>query len=323
MIELELKGKTIAIPSKWEELDSRQFIYLAGLLNNLATGSISVAEVRMLFLCHCLHVNISRKKLTHDAYANIYAISLQLKFIFSIEYDPKDIEAVSLETRKLIRKTPASELPETPEIRFCKRLTHKYVIESVFCRQLLPVVKIGKYKAAKGYTVNISFGVLSTSLTALQFIEASEILSSEQSALKMPLLASILYSPLPYNSEAAHANATRFANIQASVLTAISINFQAFTAYLFKRSEFALLNHSKPGKAASISTGMLETLFNLSSDGLGDAATIKQLNVIEFLTIMRKKLIESVRTMNDMGKKLPDIEEETHLPIEIIKNIVQ
>jgi hypothetical protein len=57
-----------------------------------------------------------------------------------------------------------------------------------------------------------------------------------------------------------------------------------------------LLTELEETKVSAISTGALESLYNLSSDGFGDIETIEQMNVIQYLTILRKKIIDTVRS---------------------------
>ena len=125
-----------------------------------------------------------------------------------------------------------------------------------------------------------------------------------------------------YDSAGAHRLASEFASLTEYELQAIAFNFQAFNNYLFSQTEFRLLTASKEGKNSTISTGALESLYNLSNDGLGDITVIEQMNVINYLTILRKKIIETVRSMSSMKMEKVDIEEETGLPIHIINQIL-
>ena len=67
---------------------------------------------------------------------------------------------------------------------------------------------------------------------------------------------------------------------------------------------------------------MAESLYNLSADGLGDVDVIEQMPVIKYLTILRKKLIESVTAMNEVGLDLVEISDKTGLSIKMIKMIL-
>lgn len=49
---------------------------------------------------------------------------------------------------------------------------------------------------------------------------------------------------------------------------------------------------------------------------------IEQMPVIKYLTILRKKLIESVTAMNEVGLDLVEISDKTGLSIKMIKMIL-
>lgn len=188
-----------------------------------------------------------------------------------------------------------------------------------FLAQLVPVLKVNKKKYV-GYDINTSFGTLTCSLTAAQFVDGKELLNGK--ADKMALLAAILYCPPPYSSEKAHELAKVFMNVNPIVLQAISLNFQALITYLFTQTHFSLLSAGTKNDIPEIATGMAETLYNLSSDGMGDVNTVKRMPIIEFLTILRKKIIESVKAMHDAKIDIVKIAESTGLPTHLIKKML-
>ena len=192
-------------------------------------------------------------------------------------------------------------------------------IKCSFLAQLVPELKANK-KKYKGYEVNTAFDTLTCSLTASQFIEAQEVLKAK--ADKLPLLAAILYCPAPYSSEKGHEIASDFVNVNPMVLQAIALNFQALVTFLFTRTHFSLLAAGKNEDIPEIATGLTETLYNLSADGMGDVNTVKNMPVIEFLTILRKKLIESVRAMHDAKTDLLVISNKTGLSTQTIKKML-
>lgn len=189
-----------------------------------------------------------------------------------------------------------------------------------FLAQLVPSIKVKK-RRYHGYEINTQFDTLTCTLTSSQFIDAQNVLRGK--ADKLPLLASILYCPSPYSSEKAHELADKFRGLNPLVLQAIALNFQALFTYLFTRTHFSLLASEKGGSdIPEISTGMLETMYNLSADGMGSVSDVKQMPVIEFLTILRKKLIESVRAMHDAKIDLVKISDKTGLSTRTIKKML-
>lgn len=192
-------------------------------------------------------------------------------------------------------------------------------INLCFLAQLLPVLKTKK-RTLTGYSVNTSFGTLTCSLAASQFIDAYELLNA--SADKLPLLSSILYCPRPYSSEKAHTLAKEFKTVHPYHLQAVSMNFQALLTYLFTQTHFSLLSTGKKDNVPEIATGMAETMYNLSVDGMGDVSAVKQMPIIEFLTILRKKIIESVKAMHEAKIDILKISESTGLPIHLVKKML-
>lgn len=199
----------------------------------------------------------------------------------------------------------------------CKDPEH---INNCFLEQLVPELAVGE-DIYTSYRIETACGTLTSDLTAMQFIEAYDLLGCPSD--KLPLLAAILYYPDKYTSEGAHALSGRFAEANPVVLQAIALNFQAFANYLFTRTPFSLLYMRQPKEhKPTISIGMAESLYNLSADGLGNVEVIEQMPVIKYLTILRKKLIESVTAMNDAGIDLVEISDRTGLSIKTIKQII-
>lgn len=188
-----------------------------------------------------------------------------------------------------------------------------------FLAQLIPSLRIRMCRQP-GYSVNTLYDTLTCSLTAAQFIDAWELLKSKSN--KLPLLASILYSNLPYSSQEAHKDVRKFESVHPVILQAISLNFQAVVNYLFTKTHFSLLSSGTKNNIPEISTGMLETMYNLSADGMGDVHSIKQMPIIEFLSILRKKIIDSVQAMHKSKIDLLKISEATGLDSTTIKKML-
>jgi hypothetical protein len=161
-------------------------------------------------------------------------------------------------------------------------------INACFPAQLVPQVEARKHPY-NAYRIHTEYGTLTCGLTAIQFIEAYELQDCPPE--KLPLLAAILYLPGRYTSERAHLLAHRFAGVDPVVLQAISFNFTAFINYLFTQTPFHILR-AKRGTAAvtaTITTGMAESLYNLSADGLGNVDVIGQMPLISISSYCVKR----------------------------------
>ena len=91
---------------------------------------------------------------------------------------------------------------------------------------------------------------------------------------------------------------------------------------MFSKTQFRILVAGESEKKSLITTGALESLYNLSNDVLGDISTVEQMNLIKYLTILRKKLIEAVQSMGSAEMPVVDIAKNTGLPISLIKQII-
>lgn len=318
-IEFQLRNEKYSIPNRWEDLTPDVFQYLFSLLMQMASGELSPAMVRILYVCHVLGINYKKIK-DPVAVENIHSLAYQVTFPISIVYPDNNAALLELspELREQARKIPPERLPSSAMTKYLQRLEYHFVIDNCFCAQLIPVIELDG-KKLQGYTVNTDFDNLTCNLTALQYIEAKQLIGRPDT---LPLMASILYHAHPYDSLSAHEAASSFADLPETTLLAIAFNFQSFTNYLFTKTHFSLLTKGKDDKKSPIAAGALESLYNMSQDGLGDMNTVSQMNIIQYLTVLRKKTIEFVKSLSQAEKKLTDIEKITGLPLSIIKQIV-
>lgn len=282
-ISVRANGKEYEIPNSWELLTSEQFLKLVELLSLIENGQYSPGAIKCLFLCHLMKWDLGKIKRDEKVLENFMAIADQLTFIF-------------------------------------KEADGKIVLDLCFCRQQLPILFIDQ-KAYYGYGINTDFQSLTCSLTALQYIEARQLLDMGEASL--PLLAAVLYCKGEYSSEKAQKLAQQFRKLPANTLMAIALNFTAVNNFFFSKTEFSLLTQFKaePG-SCSITTDATDALYDLSKDGLGNAHQVEQMNVLTYLRILRKKTIDGVKSLKASGMDVAKIATEVGLPIDIINKIV-
>ncbi|MCC8186481.1 MAG: hypothetical protein LIP08_02940 [Bacteroides sp.] len=308
------------IPNTWEALSQQQFERLLVDIARMAAGELSAGMVKANYLCDLMQWDIT--KIDDEGLANLVMLAEQISFIFNITYPDGNaaLEKLDPEARKLFSKTPPEQVTGHTIARYLSRLEYTYTLDACFCAQLVPTVTIGK-NTWHGYQLNTSFGTLTCSLIALQFIEARELMGADTD--RLPLLAAILYYPGVYNSAGAHELAETFRQLPEITLQAISLNFLAVVNYLFTRTEFSILTAAKVEHTSGITTGALESLYNLSADGIGDITTVEQMNLIQYLILLRKKLIEAVRSLAGSDMDRMEIADRTGLPLPIINSILK
>lgn len=320
-IDFIAKGTQYSIPNSWEGITPYLFQSLIHDIGLMAKGKLSVAMVRVNYVCRVMGWKLKKIK-DSDGWTNLAWLAEQVTFPFTIVYPDNDaaLQDLDSDTRKLCKRIPPHRLTGITIARYLSKLPYNYAVDSCFCKQMIPVIRFNDEELYSAYTIDTSFNRLTCSLTALQFIEARSLIGG--SLEQLPLLAAILYYPDRYSSDGAHSLAHKFVKLPADELTAIAFNFQAFVNYLFTKTEFKLLTEAQGTKVSAISTGALESLYNLSSDGLGDVDTVERMNILQYLTILRKKLIDTVRSLHSAKMEKIDIAKETGLPIHIINDIL-
>ena len=322
MIEFYVHQDKFGIPNAWEELTPAMFEGIMADIDLVTKGKLSPGMLQIKHVCRAMGWDPRRLKQYKDeeTWSNLVWLGEQVDFIFRVSYPDHDAALQELSKTDYIKakKTPPERL-NLPIARYLSKLDYKFVLNGCFCAQLVPFVSIQGHLYS-GYSIDTSFNQLTCSLVALQFIEARSLLGCGQEML--PLLAAILYHPGLYDSESAHRLAKEFERLPDETLQSIAFNFSSFVNYLFSATQFRILVAGESEKKSSITTGALESLYNLSNDGLGDISTVEQMNIIKYLTILRKKLIETVQSMNFSEISLGDIAKNTGLPISLIKQII-
>lgn len=321
-IEFIIRGEMYTIPNSWEALTTFQFKELVADLIDMSAGKLSAGLVRIRHICRIMGWSIDKITDT-DALANIACLAEQITFPFLISYPDHDAALAELdpESYNLCKRVPPERLTGITISRYLSRLDYKFTVDSCFCKQFIPSIFIEEQdEPYMGYTIETGFYMLTTSLTAQQFIDAREL--ADCSDKQLPLLASILYSPLPYESDKAHQRAHLFETVDIKTLQAIRFNFKGFINYLFSKTKYKILTQINPGKESVINTGAQDALYSLSADGYGNLHEVSQMSVLQYLGILRKKMIESVRSLHAAKMDVAEISQTTRLPINVINDIL-
>jgi len=310
--------KVFEIPNAWDLLSPDQFLNLYKNIQLYTDGKLSVGMVKVLYICDVMGWNPKKIK-GDDALCNLAMLADQVTFIFNIVYPEAVLNVLNAEEQSFFRKV----LPERstqPIARYLAKQQYEFALDSCFCAQLLPKITISG-KDFFSYKINTSYDALTCSLVAIQYLEARSLVGGRKEQL--PLLASILYQDGKYESSKAHDQAILFASLDESILEAIAFNFISMNNYIFQRTQYKLLTQGKSNTESSMSVNATDALYNLSADNYGDINTIEQMNLLQYLSINRKKTIESVRSLNEAKVKTTDIAEKTGLPIHIIDEILK
>ncbi len=307
MLEFELNDNSYKCPDKWEELSSEQYLFLSDLLLQYSLGKISVTEVRAKLLQKLLQLDFKRLPKGSLLFENMYLISRQLTFMFKIVYeDQKQFSFFSEDTQKMLERYLPEDLYPSPEIELAEQMKCHFAIDAVFAKNLLP-----QAGGVQGYEFDVEGGFVSTTLTAEQYVQAvtlygAYVKSGNQEQLEM--LANTLYP----DGE----------NFTEAELHGVFLNFGAIQTFLYNTKYGILWQRKSTGKNNKLTVGLMDSVYTLSSEGYGNLVEVKNYNLITYLDLLLKQLIDSVKTLQSYELKLPEIAEKTGLSIEQLNTIV-
>lgn len=314
-------------PDSWYELNPLQYQALVAVLLDFANGSITADAARAIWFCSIANINpqvVTDAASGQLASENIYRASRELTFFLKIEYSEK-IDHLSKESRKLLHKRPPEELPQTPEIRWASKLQYTYVPDTVFAAQLLPEIKLKK-EVFTGYRAKLTGGILDVSLNAQQYIDANTLLDEYYKSLNYELLndlLSILYFPGHYNSEEIQLHAGKFETVSPIIKHAVLLNFQALTQFLALKTKYGLMwSRITNKKAPQISVGFGDTIYSLAKLGYGTVEELSHINLMKFLDLSLKNIIDTVSYLNENEVSLAEIASKTGLSIANIQKLI-
>lgn len=314
----------LSVPDCWETMTPKTYLALVAALITFSSGRLSPLEVKAEYV-RCALTDSGRAPRTPDDLCNVVALASKVTFPFRISYDNEELLAtLKPADRALMHRVDPWTLDNIPIARaLARKGAYRYTLNNCFCAQLLPTIDVDGQQY-RGYAISTDYGMLSTTMTALQYLDARSLMANPDA---LPLLAAVLYCPGPcYDPDTAHRTAHHMEHLDSVTLTAIQLCFQSFDNYLLTRTHFSLLQdggHGTARKTPAISTGPVEALYSLASSGYGSLDQVEQMNVIKYLTLMRKQLIDSVHTMHDAGMKITDIAAKSGLSFATLNKILQ
>lgn len=324
-------GNTYQLKNRWEELTTDEYINVLDLITLLCADEISIRmfRVRLFLMLTGLKMRLSPDPETADRQAeNIYRISQQLNFPLRIEYtNTKTFANLKPAIREKLGRYLPEELEQVPEVRWAAKTTKKIIPDLAFPCNLVPVIGRRRHKL-QGYTFELTDGILTTSLSTSQFIDAQTVAAEIQktgSHSLLNLLVAILYTDGFYRSSYSVKLAKSLDWIPLRTKKAIFINFNAIQEYLYTRTKYRILfneattDTSPDANQPKHNLGLSSVVHSLIKSGYGD---IENSNLVKFFEIMYSDLVSTVTSLHKQGKKVDEISQLTGLTITKINHIL-
>lgn len=325
MVNLYFGDNSYAYPSQWAELSAEQYLALIQLINIMWNGEISMLDMRMLWFKKIAGLeNVKVPKRCRAVFMdNIVTASRQFDFFYKLDYGGA-IDELSPSSRRLLKKTPADEINSSDsEIRYARTLDYTYIIDAVWAKNLIPEIKVGD-AVLQGWKADVKDGILSTTLSAMQFTQGYDLLSlisTAGSPRTIAVLTALLYGVKTDNEQLI----SQIEKLPDVVLQGVVLNFQAFVSYIFGCTHYSLLWDTKSETSSTkevIKTSFSDSLYSLCKTGYGNYEQVEQMPLLTYLSIMRSDIISGVKTMAASGSSADDIAEHMHLPVTLILKMI-
>ncbi|MDR1198688.1 MAG: hypothetical protein LBK94_06705 [Prevotellaceae bacterium] len=311
-------------PNQWEELNPEQFLMLIRLLLEFMAGNLSAQEVRIAYFLNIAKINPRHiiKRNRERFHENIYRITRTLNFMFKYQYPEGALSEIYTDLQAQLEKTLPSDLPETSEVRYVKKLKRTTLPDFVFSKNILPEIKIDG-KKYRGYTFELQGDIIHTTLTAVQYVDANLLYGKYIESRDMSYLDMMVAALYRRNEDDSIEFAKTAAKLDSVTKQAIFICFQAIQSFLATRTKYAILWNRKPTKDSNkFSLGLSDCIYSLSSAGYGSLTDMEKMTVTAFFDLMIKNIIDSVKTLRDMKIKKQEIAEKTGLSFAQINKII-
>lgn len=285
MITLKLK-KTRHVPNRWNELSEDQFVRLAGAIADFENGTTNFEQFKVMSVAAILDLKINRLKMTDTLYENLFRISEQLSFPYTLH-----------------------EKEDHKEIEF------KICIN----RQMQP-----KVKQNKGYVFTVDSGMIETTIVSEQYVDAISVMklySSDHSKQGLDMLVKVLYCPLPYSKE--NMQKVKLHQFSRAQKLAVYYNFRGLLEWIKRIDKYDIIFNSAEDKPGKSPIGMEGSLYSLSKAGYGVFRDICKIDLFTYLDLLLSQTIESIHTLKGCGLKPTEIAEKLNLTVGQISSVAE
>lgn len=311
-------------PTKYEELTPTQFIQVVYLLDMFKQKKMSLKEFQLRAYLELTGTNDRRlMKASYEFLEkNIFQNLSKMSFIYKILYKDERYELLSPEMKKKLEKVIPEE-DDSAEATIARKFQRSIGIDLCFSKQLIPSIYLGM-KRSGGYTFAITDGVLQTSVTAGQYIDAVNALQQYAETQKeecLTLLTAILYTN-PYTPDKALSNIQKFKGVPQLVKIAVMLNWQAILTWLTTKTKYKVLFATAEKNEHKNILGMSTILYSLVEQGYGDLKNIVNIELIQLFDLMLKNLLQAAREMKEAKVKLPDIAAKLNISLTSLNELL-
>lgn len=325
MVQLYFGDNCYEYPNSWYELSTEQYLKLIPLINDYLGGNLSMCKMRIEWFKKIAGIDQIQVSAKHwEKFCdNLLTASRQFNFFYTLDYADK-LDHLSSTTRKMLKRTPADEYTSIDgEMRYAQKLEYSYKLDAVWAKNLIPEISLPN-RVLKGWTADIQSGILSTSLSALQFTQGYDLLGNISEGNPTHTLA--VLTALLYGVDTSDIDSIEgLEKLPDTILQGVALNFQALTSFIFKSVHYSILWNGGQGESSTkehLNMAFSDSLYGLCKTGYGNYEQIEKMPLLTYLNILRTDLINGVKTLAASGQSVTDIAGQMNLPIDLIEKML-
>jgi hypothetical protein len=321
MIKVLLKHE-YEFPSEWEELDQDQALRIFSIIHRLKDKKITLLHARAEFFIYLASLKIPADVRANNFWENIYLASSNFRFFFKYMYNNESFQQLSPDVQMKLTKYLPHELEQTPEVRVASAMEAAFDFDMVFGKNLITQLRL-KRRTYQAYTFTNNAGFINTSLTATQYVDTLAVINrygKEKQESHLNMLIAILFNEQPYSSAEAFSRSGLFSEVPVDFKLAVMYNFIAINEWIRTKTQYSILWIGS--KSKGIPSDPSDMIYSVSKAGYGPTDQVGKYGVMELLDLMKKILIDQLRSMISGKIKPVDVANTTGIPLKLILELV-
>jgi len=314
----------VVFPSSWEDLDPLQFISTLCLLMEFKEKRYDVREFQLRLFIELSNIR-SRSILKKDYQwfeKEIFRNLDKMNFCFRFVYDDPKFKNLDVKMQNKLKKINPENIPGEPEAVVARTFKRSVEIDASISRQMIPQVFLG-LKKYEGYKFELIGDIVKTTITAEQYINALtfiSLLAKDKSSEYIDLLVASLYCK-NYSETTVLDNAGKFKMLNPIIKYAILFNFESILQWISNETKYSVL-FRQGKKSEKISLGLNAVIFSMTEKGYGNPKEISAMNLIDFLELMYKNLVDSITQLSEAKMDKLEIAKKLNLTLEQINQFI-
>lgn len=336
MITVQNKRSKVVIHNEWHELTQDEFVDVVEMIDRFRNNKIEYHDFRLSLLEILSGYKRKRKmwRLSKEKAElidfNLWRLSEMMNFAIVPHYEDESVlDFLSEEMQRKLRKIFPSEIYETEEFAEIEPIMHLLhpkakINYNIRCNPMQELYHHSRF--FNGITWKIENNIPILSMKAGQFIDLQEyyrLFLQEKNPDYLNYFMAVFYDESKnYDSIQCQMHANDFIDVPEKYKKAVVFVYESILHLIREVQPYSILfGDSGEDNTPKLTVGVSEAFYNISKDYSQSLQQAYDMNVVDYLNILCKNIIDAVKQLRGYDKKDYEIAAELKLPTEIIAQI--